>query len=484
MKNLEKALSLKKNYFSFFFLIIIVFIFAKTLINYNGEKIYYIFFTLVFNFSIYKILFQRVLLFELFFGFLIWLGFWFKFSIFESNIYRSTQIFDGRVLCNFDQNNFDEVLFISSIGCLGFIVAVYIFNKIKKLHVRNILSIFEIKNKNIPYILLGFFFIFYFIIIISNLKIGLYQKGLLENDDFYFLSKILFPYLYNVGFGAAISFLVYNLHNSNPKNFFLIFSIILVEGFFTNFSMLSRNMILYSSSIFLGYFLLIYRNNQLKIFKYKLIISYLFLSVIFFVSLLATNLQRDSRYINNEEIISTKNEFVCLYENKSNNLNKMKFLELFITRSIGIEGIIVTQMNKEILGLDLLKLSFDEKFDSEKSFYEKKFLKFQDRERYYKNSNQVILPGIFGYVHFSGSKIFLFIALSLITFICLCFEKTLIFFTKNPVFTSFIIFCLVWRLINFGYLVSNTFNFILSLIFTSLIIVVIQKCINKNVIQK
>lgn len=228
-------------------------------------------------------------------------------------------------------------------------------------------------------------------------------------------------------------------------------------------------MVLYSSSIFLGYALLINENGQIKYFRIKLIVSYLILILIFFISIMGTNLLRNNKYhlISNQEIVSKGD---CLIKEKENYFKGSDLLNLFITRSIGIEGVISTQINKNILGFDLMKKSLKENVENDQSFYEKKFLVNQNRLRNYENSNQVILPGIFGYLYFSGSIFFLSSSLFLICFICLCFEKIILFYTNNNVLCSFLIFCIVWRLINFGYLVSNTLNFILSLVFTLIII--------------
>ena len=49
--------------------------------------------------------------------------------------------------------------------------------------------------------------------------------------------------------------------------------------------------------------------------------------------------------------------------------------------------------------------------------------------------------------------------------------------TKNILLSSFISFVVVWRLINFGYIVSNTLNFLVALIATVLVIFLLQKLI-------
>jgi len=404
---------------------------------------------------------------------MLWLGFWFKFSIFHSNIYKNSLIFDGRVLCNFNLDNFDQVILVSSFGCIGFVLSIIAFNIIKKFIFQNKVRKYVSIDKNFLYRLLILFLSFYIFFIFTNFFFEIYLKGLNANKDIASLTKVIFSYLYNVGFGAGICFFIYNLHNNNPNSFFLIIILIAIEGFFTNLTMLSRNMVLYSSSIFLGYALLIYENSQIKFFRIKLILSYLILLSIFLISIMGANFLRKYKYnlISSQEILSKSD---CLVKEKDNYFNGSDLLNLFINRSIGIEGVMATQMNKNILGFDLIKETLKENIENDQSFYEKKFLTNQNRLRDYKNSNQVILPGIFGYLYFSGSSFFLCSSLFLICFICLCFEKIILFYTNNQVFCSFLVFCIVWRLVNFGYLVSNTLNFILSLVFTFIVIYLAQ----------
>ena len=243
-------------------------------------------------------------------------------------------------------------------------------------------------------------------------------------------------------------------------------------------------MILYSTSIFFGYVFFINNLGQLKFFKKKLIFSYLIMLFFFLISIISTNNLRDKNFI---EINTTKIEnksFKCKLNFKIDNIQNIEFVNLLLSRSIGIEGMIATTNNKQILGFDFLKKTLDESPKNQVSLYEKNFLKNQDRTRLYKNSNQVILPGILGYLYFSGSKSFLFLCMYFIGLICLYFEKLVIKFTNNIVLSSFISFIIVWRLINFGYLVSNTLNFILSIMVTIIVIYFFQFYVTKNDIFK
>ena len=459
------------------FSIFLILLFVPSFYNYQGNKIIYLIFTIVFNLLIFNFLFTKTNFYEVFFGILIWMGFWLKFSIFESHIYRFHSIFDGRALCNFDTNNFDQILIISTVGCLGFLLSSFI----SKFFNYNLFN-FSKKNSNKfkkNFFSLIFFFtvIFYLTIIIINFNFDFYRKGLLPNNTFLYLESIFLPYLYNIGFGAAVCFIIYNLHVLNNKNLYIVLILICIEGFVTNTSMLSRNMILYSSSIFLGYIVLLSNDSKGINIKKFIYISSLLLIITFVLSILVTNKLRSNEYlVDSNNPPKTQN-----YECKINEQKKLnsgpRILDLLLTRSIGIEGIITTYNNKDILGFNLIRQSFNETGLENQSFYEKNFLADQKRFKSYKGSNQVILPGIFGYLFFSGSYVFLFLGIFFISLILMTFENLTIILTKNIVLVSFISFVVVWRLINFGYLVSNTLNFIIAIVATTIIIFFLQKLI-------
>ena len=474
LKEKNKLLKFILILFSIFF----VFLFIKTLINYQGNKLIYITFSILFNLLILNFLIRKTTFYEIFFGLLIWMGFWLKFSIFESNIYKLHSIFDGQVLCNFDGKNFDSILIISSIGCLGFLISIFLFLYLKNKKIINLNNYkFSIKKKRL-YILFLIFAICYSILIILNFNFGYYRKGLLPSNNLFYLENIFLPYFYTLGFGSAICFFIYNLNIlNNEKNIYFILILICIEGFLTNTSMLSRNMILYSSSIFLGFMIFINKKDPLELKKF-LFLSITFLTITFALSIFLTNKLRSSHYVAlDKENLDKKYE--CKIKENKKLVRGPKILDLFLTRAIGIEGIMTTYSNKDKLGFSLLKKSLGEKALSKQSFYEENFLGDQIKKTYMK-SNQVILPGIFGYLYFSGSTIFLFITIFLLSLIFMLFEKLVVIFTKNIVLSSFLSFVIVWRLINFGYAVSNTKNFIIAIILTLVVIYFLQKFIEKN----
>ena len=86
--------------------------------NYRGNKFIYFLFSIVSNYLIYFCFRKNSNFFETFSNFL-WLGFWFKLTViisFSDGTFRAG-IFD------YTQNSFDQVLQISLIAILGFIIS-------------------------------------------------------------------------------------------------------------------------------------------------------------------------------------------------------------------------------------------------------------------------------------------------------------------------------------------------------------------------
>ncbi len=95
----------------FFFLII--FLTYCGFSSYEGNKIIYLFFSIISNYLIYFSFRKNSIFFETFLGLLLWLGFWFKFTCiiaFTDGVFR-----EGVGLFNYTTESFNETLLVSQI---------------------------------------------------------------------------------------------------------------------------------------------------------------------------------------------------------------------------------------------------------------------------------------------------------------------------------------------------------------------------------
>ena len=211
----------KKNYyigFKLFILVSIIYLFINGILNYNGNVLIYILFSTISNYLIFFCFRKDAIFFDTFFGMLLWLGFWFKFTCtisFTDGVFR-----EGVGLFNYSKQSFDQTLIISTIGLLAFILAglireIFLFRYPKKINLKIFkYNLFKFDRKKIWFIFLLFFLAIGFI----NFYFNIYQKGLLPVQDINFLISGLIKWLLLFGLSSFSSIIIFL-----EFNFFIIF---------------------------------------------------------------------------------------------------------------------------------------------------------------------------------------------------------------------------------------------------------------------
>ena len=106
------------------FFIFILFIFGFR--AYLGNKLIYLLFTIISTCSLFYGFRKKSIFFDNFIAILLWLGFWFKFTIQIS--FLNSQFPEGTGLFDFKPGSYDQVLLISSVGLVSFSLASFIRN--------------------------------------------------------------------------------------------------------------------------------------------------------------------------------------------------------------------------------------------------------------------------------------------------------------------------------------------------------------------
>jgi hypothetical protein len=164
---------LKKNkklvfYIKLFISLFLFFVFIKTLLNYKGNLLVYILFSLISNYLIWFSFRKKFSFFETFFCLFLWLGFWFKFSVTLS--FRDQFFSEGLVgLFSYEPAQFDLALIVSTVGIAGVIFAGHVrefFFSYPEINIKNFnKSLFYVKYKNI--ILITFLILVAFVTFIN-----------------------------------------------------------------------------------------------------------------------------------------------------------------------------------------------------------------------------------------------------------------------------------------------------------------------------
>ena len=480
-----------RNIISILLLILISILFYFGCINYKGNLLYYIFFSIVSNTALFYGFRKNSFFFDNFFSLLLWLGFWFKFSVqisFMDNMFpEGAGIFDFRPI------SFDEVLIISSVGIIGFILASFIREKIyyhkkKDYNFDKFLSFYNANRKLL---------IFGFILVVSifallNLIFVFYQKGSIPLIVLPLKLNNLFGWLLTFGFASFSTLIIFAELMINKKKFSGGIIVGFIEVFLSSISILSRAMIFNGFSLLLGY----YRSKEILNLNinFRIIVKYLtILLCLFFISLIIVSKIRQSKdfsvghevhsYIpeinmsnirtnsTNELILNETNKFI-------KDVNQILFL--IASRWVGIEGVmsVYSTENKSFI---FFKSSLNEKFNFNNSFYENKIKKNTYVYKEVSNIYTVYTPGLFAFLYYTGSKIFLFFGVIVLCLIASFFEYCACKLSRNNfIFSSLIGNIIAYRLAHFGYIPANSYKIVLALLTTILIVYIFMNYFNKS----
>ena len=322
-----------QKYFLIISTIIIVTSYGYSSYSYSGNKlIFFLFFFsihlyVVISFCLSSLFFDKVL------STFLWLGFYM--AIFFKILFKTYSITEGDGNFTFLPDQFNKVLIWSSVAILAFASSSLFHKFLIKIKKLNENDNYKLTNfyKRYRYEILFLFFILIISINFSNLKFGIYQKGLTPLHQLHPLLSIIVKFFVIFGLTAISTILIDYEIKSKNKLTFLILLIFYFEIVTTNTILLSR------SYIFLGGFILfsILISNKIKKKNYDYFNSFL-LNIIVLIFLFLINIQiinniRASKYFDpqffylkkvteiNEKKYEGIKEFYILNQ-YSKNLNK------------------------------------------------------------------------------------------------------------------------------------------------------------------
>ena len=473
----------KKKYFFifkiiFFFLIIFLTYFGFD--SYEGNKIIYLFFSIISNYLIYFSFRKNSIFFESFLGLLLWLGFWFKFTM--TIAFSNGKFKEGVGLFNYSPESFNETLVVSQIGIVSFILAgyfreIFIFKYPSNLNFFFKTNNFFKKRRKQIWII---FLIFFTLISISNFYLKIYQKGLIPIYDFNFLFTGVFKWLLLFGLTSISAIIIFLETNIFRKFFFYSSLLIFFETFLSSLSMLSRGMIFNAFALLFG----IYKfSNKLNI-PNKLTYYLKALSIIlvfFYISIASVNYIRANYFyvgkssefafkVFKEKFKKRKIEKVIKGKYSTFAQQHSEIFYLLVNRWVGIDGVMAVISKKEILNKTFLLNSFKERANMKQpTLYELKFeLETQYfSEQLYSNVKGNTLPGIIAFLLYSGSYYFLFISMFIICIIASLIEYLAFRLSyNNLIFSALIGQVISFRLIHFGYLPHQSYLLFGTIIIT------------------
>ena len=474
---------------------IILIIFPFAYIEYKGDKFYYLLFTLTSSFALFYNFRKGSIFFETFFSLLLWLGFWFKFSV--QIAFLNGMFPEGFGRFSHDPQAYDEVILISQIAIFALIFSSYLREKfiysyvnleLNKKEPQNLINFYLKFRKRIIYLL----FLLILITVFINFNFSFFQKGTIPNFILPFGLNNIFKWLLMFGFASFFSIIIYMeflLKKKKRKN---ILKFGFLENFFSSIASISRAMIFNSTALFFGYYRMMELSN-LKIDKKTFIKYYFLICVLFLVSLIIVSKIRQT---NDFPIGHQVHEYVPIIqvEDQADLIPALKpiieplndfilefnqILFLIAGRWVGVDSLMAVQ-SIENKGFGLIYESLNEKFDYSNSFYENKI---KGSFHFYKRDPKVYtiyVPGIVGYLYYSNSLIFVFSSIVALSILCAFIELLSYKISKNNlIFASLIGNVLAYRLAHFGYMPLNSYKILFAIFMNLLILYLIFKAINK-----
>jgi len=483
-----------KNVFNIIKLIIIIFAIIFTFLAFDkhqGNSFYYIAFSFLTNSLLIYSLNNKRLFFETFFAVLIWLGFWFKYTM--SLMFRDGNLYDSGTPLNIV--NIDKALIPSMVAIFaiffGYIIRQKFFSF--KINEQEQLSFFEKLYLNNKKLIMFLFILSFSIVAYFNFHFNIYQKGFIYPHNISSIVVNFIKWMLLFGLTSFSCFFVYTEILRFKRFSLFIILIAFTEVFISYSSMLSRLLILAHAAIAYSYckYLDIIKNKLVFFLFLFSLISTMFLANNYFSNDYRINYtinvssyeQYKDNYIEKkkklEKLLESKNytkEELSEFEVKSKPSKLNTSLSLIINRWVGLESMLAV-VSTDKLSFDLLLESFKEKkiIDSD-TFYETTFYLNYDNDlvtpHHGKNvmfgEKRVLkgntLPGIITFLFYSGSYYFLFISLMIIILIFSWLEITCLKISNNNmIFAAFISYTTAFRLFNFGYAPSDSHLYLISI---------------------
>ncbi len=487
------------NVFSGIFYFALFFLSFFALINYPGNAVVYIVFTIALNALLILGFTKDKIFFDTFIGIFFWLGYWLKLSVRVAFMGGEFQEPVG----NFNGTGaaFDHALIVTTCGVAALLIAGlvrrrYFFSYADAaVRARHESTFAFYKRYRKPVLVL--FFALFAAVGITNVIFGIYQRGSIPRTFLPFGLNGVYTWLLLFGM-ASVSAVILDCEFRIKNNPYLVSVMSLLECFVSNVSMLSRGMVLNGGSLMIGL-----ADNAKKRFvrlslSYKLVIPVIF-AVLFIASVFVVNHVRVALFftypygnasvdVHPEKATVSPGEAAgllrpplgppvrgpSLYGKITNAIKGVKVL--FIDRWVGIEGAMAVSSYPH-LGWDLWKRAWKEKFSNYgTSMFDREILKYKYLDVHMSRYHFINIPGIVAFFYYPGSFLFLFISMFLLGLLAAGIEFIIYKLSgANLILCSLLSQVVAYRYAHFGYVPAQSYLLFGSLLLNVLIIYFFDK---------
>jgi hypothetical protein len=409
-------------------------------------------FTITSNVLLYFGFRKNAIFFDAFIGVFLWLGFWFKTTMvlifFESRFIEKVGNFNGSGL------QFDNALLISSFAFTALIIASFVREKyIFKYPVVDVenSSLFKFYILHRRKIIFVYICLFVFIGI-TNYYFHIYQRGEISPSNIPFVISGIYKWLLLFGLSTFAALILKYEFSMKKKSIYFVPILTLIESAITNVSLLSRGMILNSSSLGLGLIRYSYINQYKINIKYWVFIIVIMI-FIFIVSISFSNKLREYSFLQTQQnhTISETISNINVTKNATN------IFHLIVSRSVGMEGVLSIS-TQENLGWNVFREALSEKYDENKTSFYDNFVNSGYINSKEQNRHILSMPGFIAFFYYPKSLLFLFVVLFFIGIIASLIEVLAYKLGKNnQILSALIAQVIAYRLIHFGYVPAQSY---------------------------
>lgn len=439
--------------------------------QYVGHTYIYLLFSILCNSLLYMGFREKALFFDAAIGTFLWLGFWLKLTLRIVYVGGLDKGFAG----SFDGSGgaLDYGLLVSCCGFAGLMLATvvrarFFYYKTKAVGDTTLSGLLTIYREHRGKILFCFICLVFFVGI-SNIQMGVYQRGQVAVTILPYGLSGVYKWLLQFGlasFGAVILQFEYVLCK---RNSYVAAIAVLFEGLASSVSLLSRGMILNTTALFYGLF------KSMTLFG--VVIKTRFLAIIlavfflfFVVSVLSVNYLR----VNTAQREST----AAVDKKMTRHIVSYSTTALFVDRWVGIEGVLAVS-GSEKKGWDLWRHGWDEVYSENKtSFFDLNLIDSPYLDADTSVNHYVSLPGLIAFCFYPGSFPFLFVCLFVAGIIgALCEIAAYKWGGKNLILCSLLAQVIAYRYSGFGYVPAQSYLLFGSLFLNVMIFFAADKAI-------
>ena len=234
---------------------------GAALVSYPGSWQTYLLFTVVSQALLLNGFRKRAVFFDAFIGVLLWLGFWFSFSV---RISQGTKMFPD--IPNWDNTaeSFDHVLIISCCGLVGFLLASKLREKYfvyPRSDLPQDTSAIFLFYQRYRWWVLSLFITLVISVAVSNVILGAYQRGMVPAVQLPGWVVGIYAWLLLFGLSSMLAVIVRCEIQLRQSVSWASVALTLIESFLSSVAMLSRGMVVNFTAIALGTCCLLYTSD-------------------------------------------------------------------------------------------------------------------------------------------------------------------------------------------------------------------------------